>query len=136
MSKYIRIVVPGQPVSKLRQRVTKSGHAYTPEKTVKYENLVKDMWRVYGSETLGTKPVEMRIDLRMKIPESESKKRKELMLSGGICHVKKPDADNCAKSIMDALNGLAYKDDSQIIKLTVEKRYDSDPKAIIHIMEA
>ncbi len=36
---------------------------------------------------------------------------------------KKPDCDNIAKIILDALNGLAYDDDAQVVKLYVEKRY-------------
>ena len=38
-------------------------------------------------------------------------------------YTKKPDADNLAKAILDALNGVAYPDDAQIVKLTVRKRY-------------
>lgn len=33
----------------------------------------------------------------------------------------KPDADNIAKLVMDALNGVAYADDAQVTKLTVKK---------------
>lgn len=38
-------------------------------------------------------------------------------------HIKKPDTDNLAKNIKDALTGSIYRDDSQVFKLTVEKRY-------------
>lgn len=131
MSKCVRIVIPGQPVSKLRPRMTRNGHTYTPEKTVRYEKLVRDMWKVYGSENFGESPIRMEIDLYMKIPKSESKKKKEQMLNGLIKHTKKPDIDNVAKSIIDGINGLAYKDDSQIIELTVEKRYSDEPMAVV-----
>ena len=47
---------------------------------------------------------------------------------------KKPDADNIAKVVCDALNGLAYKDDAQVIDLTVHKRF-GDPKVIVKIWE-
>ena len=33
----------------------------------------------------------------------------------------KPDGDNVMKLVLDALNGLAFADDSQVIKLQVEK---------------
>lgn len=35
----------------------------------------------------------------------------------------KPDVDNYAKSVLDACNGIAWEDDSQIVKLTVEKEW-------------
>ena len=38
-------------------------------------------------------------------------------------HVYKPDADNLAKFVLDALNGVYYKDDSQIYELIVRKQY-------------
>jgi Holliday junction resolvase RusA-like endonuclease len=34
---------------------------------------------------------------------------------------KKPDADNIGKLVLDALNGVAYKDDSQVFSIEVEK---------------
>ena len=131
MNKIIRIVIPGQPVSKLRPRVTRTGHTYTPEKTVRYEKLVQDMWRVYGSESFGDSPIRMDIDLYMQIPASVSKKKKEQMLNGQIKHTKKPDSDNVAKAISDGLSGLAYTDDAQIVELTVRKQYGSDPMAVV-----
>jgi Holliday junction resolvase RusA-like endonuclease len=134
MSKCVRIVIPGQPVSKLRPRVTRNGHAYTPEKTVRYEKLVQDMWKVYGSESFGDSPIRMEIDLYMKIPKSESKKKKEQMINGLIKHTKKPDIDNVAKSIIDSLNGKVYDDDSQIVKLMVRKQYSDNPRADVYIM--
>jgi len=133
MNKIIRIVIPGQPVSKLRPRVTRTGHTYTPEKTVRYEKLVQDMWRVYGSESFGDSPIRMDIMLYMQIPASASKKKKEQMENGLIRHTKKPDIDNCAKSIIDGLNGLAYDDDSQIIEMTVRKCYSNEPMAVVAI---
>ncbi|WXL80106.1 RusA family crossover junction endodeoxyribonuclease [Clostridium perfringens] len=43
---------------------------------------------------------------------------------------KKPDADNIGKIILDSLNGIAYKDDSQIIELSVIKSYTEDDERI------
>lgn len=56
-----------------------------------------------------------------KMPESASKKRRELMASGIMKPCKKPDADNVAKIVLDSLNGIAYKDDSQVVYLSVQK---------------
>lgn len=59
----------------------------------------------------------------VEIPQSKSKKQKEKMITGEIKPVVKPDVDNVAKSILDALNGIIYLDDKQIIKLNIEKIY-------------
>lgn len=57
------------------------------------------------------------------------------MLNNEIYPTIKPDTDNIAKSILDSLNGIAYKDDKQVVKLTVEKRYDETPSASVWIRE-
>ena len=134
MTGSIRVVVPGQPVPKGRPRVTKKGHAYTPKRTREYENLVKDCWMHAGSKSVGRSPVYMTINLYMKIPKSESKKKKQQMLAGEMPHIKKPDVDNVAKCIIDSLNNLAYDDDSQITQLRVNKTYSDNPRAEIFIM--
>lgn len=59
----------------------------------------------------------------VEIPQSKSKKQKEKMLTGEIKPVVKPDVDNVAKSILDALNGIIYLDDKQIIELDIKKIY-------------
>lgn len=46
---------------------------------------------------------------------------------------KKPDADNIAKIICDSLNNVAYRDDTQVIELTVIKRYAKEPKVKVMI---
>jgi Holliday junction resolvase RusA-like endonuclease len=57
------------------------------------------------------------------------------MLDNKIYPTIKPDTDNIAKSILDSLNGIAYKDDKQAVKLTVEKRYDEIPSVSVWISE-
>jgi Holliday junction resolvase RusA-like endonuclease len=46
---------------------------------------------------------------------------------------KKPDADNILKAVLDALNGLAYNDDSQIVSARIEKLYSDNPRVEIVI---
>jgi Holliday junction resolvase RusA-like endonuclease len=56
-------------------------------------------------------------------------------MEGDVMHTKKPDCDNLAKSILDALNGIAYDDDSQICSLTVHKFYGDTPRVEVHMGE-
>lgn len=122
----VKFTVPGVPVGKGRPRFTRNGHTYTPEKTKAYESLVRECWRKQsGAEFSGGVPLRAEIHGHFQIPSSLSKKRRSAM--DGTPHTKKCDADNLAKSILDALNGVAYPDDSAISHLIVKKSYSEEP---------
>ena len=69
------------------------------------------------------------------MPKSDSKKVQSLKLSGRIRPTQKPDADNIAKSVLDALNGLAYADDKQVVTLEVDKHYGEEPCVHVKLIE-
>lgn len=75
-----------------------------------------------------TGPIEAQIMAYYPVPKSISKVKREKMLSGSIKPGVKPDLDNVAKSILDALNGVAYYDDNQVTDLKVAKRYAEKPR--------
>ena len=117
--------VPGKPQGKARARTTRTGHTYTPEKTVLYENLVKACYieSQPRQKWFDGEPLAVSIYARFQIPKSKSKKEKKEMLLGYKLPTVKPDADNIAKVICDALNGVAYGDDTQVVRLHVVKEY-------------
>jgi Holliday junction resolvase RusA-like endonuclease len=117
--------VEGDPVGKQRPRFTKTGRTYTPKKTIEYELAIKAqaMSAMGPSEPLET-PVAVYIYINHAIPASYSKKRKEACLAR-LERPKKPDLDNCAKAFLDAMNGVVYRDDVQVVSLHVTKRYDT-----------
>jgi Holliday junction resolvase RusA-like endonuclease len=78
-----------------------------------------------GATDLIDTPVGVYLYIRLPIPQSYSKKRKEACLSGQEKPIKKPDIDNLAKSILDGINGVIWKDDSQIVSLHITKVYAS-----------
>lgn len=124
----MKVVVEGKIRGKQRPRVVK-GHAFTPKETKDYENLVKMNYiNQAGKYFLG--PVRARIEAYYKIPKSYPKKRVQAIREGKEEPVKKPDSDNIAKIILDSLNSTAYKDDSQVIELTVIKRYTEEKERI------
>lgn len=137
----IVFTIPGQPQGKARPRVVKNKYTsknmtYTPDKTVAYEELVRARYKaVAGNDNFKEQPLEVCITAYFGIPKSKSKKQKSLMLSNVIYPVKKPDCDNIAKIICDALNGIAYKDDSQIVKLSVYKAYAEIPSVKVEIFD-
>lgn len=128
----IRLIIPGEPVAKARPRVTKWG-AYTPEKTKNYETLVRELYIIQHGQTLLEGELEVKIKAYFTIPKSTSKKRKALMVSKDIRPIKRPDLDNVMKSVTDALNEIAYKDDSQIVSATVSKYYSEEPRVEVEI---
>lgn len=135
MGRRISFEIPGEPCGKGRPRFT-GRIAYTPKKTAVYENLVKLAYREkYKDFTFGTAPVVMTVEAHLSIPKSVSKKKKQQMQDGEILPTKKPDFDNIAKIIGDALNGIAYHDDSQIVGFQFLKRYDERPRVCVFIKE-
>lgn len=134
--KVIIFTVVGKPRAKQRPRLTKSGHAYTPQETINYENWVKQCFldQCEGQRMLEDELVAELVAI-YPIPKSKSKRVKEEMEQDNIRPTSKPDLDNIAKSILDALNGIAYQDDSQIVKLSVEKKYGDEPMVKVKIYE-
>jgi Holliday junction resolvase RusA-like endonuclease len=126
------LMIPGEPTAKQRPRHGK-GYTYTPEKTVNYENLVKMCFMEQGYRQLLEGPIEAHITAYFGIPKSTSKKKHEKMMLGDIVPTKKPDTDNIAKIVLDALNGIAYKDDSQVARLEVIKFYDEVPRVEVRL---
>lgn len=129
----ISFIVPGKPMGKQRPRVTKWG-THTPVETVNYETLVKMMYTEKTNKMLQG-PLLMVIDAYFQIPKSTSKRKTELMIADKIKPTKKPDLDNIVKIICDALNTIAYKDDSQIVEITVRKFYGEEPRVHVGISE-
>lgn len=139
MTFIVTFKVEGNPVGKQRARYAKRGNfvqTYTPEKTRTYESLIKDAAIVAmgASEPLET-PVSLYLYIRVPIPTSATKKRLEAISKGDEKPIKKPDASNVLKSVEDAMNGVVYKDDSQIVNIHVTKVYSSQAGIDICVKE-
>ncbi len=125
----VRFFIPGQPVPKARPRVTRNG-TFTDRKTKGYEhfagvvamNAMRGLRMMHG-------PVEMQVQFRFPIPKSWPKWKREAAANGEIKHIKRPDYDNLAKAVSDALNDVAYDDDAQVWRCVVEKVYAVNPGA-------
>ena len=132
----IKFTVPGVPVGKGRPRFTRTGHAYTPEKTAAYEEKVRLCWKTQtGSGFAGGVPLKASIIAYFPIPKSASKKKAAAM--DGTFHTSRPDADNVAKAILDALNGYLYPDDSAVQIDRCWKVYTNGaPRVEVEIKEA
>lgn len=136
----MNFTVFGEPKAKGRPRFARRGafvSTYTDKDTLEYEKLVKFAYLEACSNIPQNLEgeVSMKIDAFFSIPKSISKKKTELMIIGEIKHTKRPDVDNIIKSILDGLNKVAFKDDSQIVYLVASKKYSTMPRVEITIKE-
>ena len=129
----MKFEVLGKIKGKARPRLGKY-NTYTPTDTINYENLVKISYLNARGINFYDKPIKMKIEAIFEPAKSISKKkRNELMMIQAV--TKKPDFDNIGKIVADALNKIAYNDDSQICKFEIIKRYGEQEKLIIEVEE-
>lgn len=128
-----RCTVYGKIRGAPRPRVTKRG-AYMPKPYTDYKASIAAEYVAQGGENYGDSPVEIAITTRRALPKS----RPKCVISE--LDTFKPDADNVAKTALDALNGVAFNDDSQVVSLTVIKqprtRTDERIEIVIRPLEA
>lgn len=133
-SNDIYFVVDGEVRPKERPRFTRSGVIFTPQRTLDYEQRVKAS---YMSEypfgmAFPECPVEMVINIYVQVPASYSKKKQDELIFNE-CPTRRPDIDNQLKAIADALNGVAYTDDKQVVSVKVRKWWSKEARAEIII---
>lgn len=138
MSAAIYFVVYGEPHGKGRPRASSRGgfvRMYTPANTLAYEAEVARLAEAArGSWPVMSTPMSLRVVAHHAIPKSWSKRKQQQALEGQLIPGK-PDLDNVAKAVLDALNGVIYEDDRQVIRLVAEKRYSHDPKVEVYVHE-
>lgn len=124
----ITFTVPGKPRGKGRPRFSR-GRAYTPEKTREYEELIRRCYLLHGGVKLEG-AVTLSILAIYPIPKKTKAADRQRMVQGYELPLKKPDGDNIEKAVADALNGVAYDDDSQIVSARWEKRFGADDEHV------
>lgn len=127
----VSIVIPGTPIAKGRPRYTRQGHCYTPKKTLEAEQFVQLMaqTQIGGKQLSGSVAIELLAVCP--VPASWAKKEQTAAKTGEIRPATKPDFDNLLKLYCDALNGLLWNDDKQIVDGRCIKCYGEKPAVII-----
>lgn len=131
-----RFTVPGEPQAWQRSRHNGAQHFTSPGQRG-YQRTVAWVAKASSVEKRLT-PIEIRIRAIMEPPASDSASRRAQKLSGATPPTKRPDVDNISKMILDALNGIAFVDDAQVVSLTVSKHWGKTPcvHVEIHSVEA
>ena len=130
--------IPGKVQAKQRPRFSKSGIVYTPKETRVYEDFVRVCYSDYANQYQWEPydgQLRAEIEVFIQVPKSDSKLNKQAKIIGEIRPTTKPDCDNLAKSILDSLNGWAYRDDKQVIELSVKKFYAEQSEVKVKLME-
>lgn len=133
-------IVYGAPQGKGRPRVGRIGEhvrMFTPSKTLAYEGLVAHCGAAaMAGRPLLEGPVELRLIIDVAIPASWSKRKQQRALAAEILPTTKPDVDNIVKAIGDGLNGVVWKDDSQVSDVMARKRYAEKPQVRVMVRPA
>ena len=125
-------------VGKGRPRFARQGgfvRTYTPPETKNTERKIAAVCKSamdVCSVGVFKGSVKLDVEAGYPIPKSTSKRLKQQMLDDEVRPTVKPDADNVLKLVADALNGVMYKDDNQIVMMSFEKRY-TDTKPYLRI---
>jgi Holliday junction resolvase RusA-like endonuclease len=134
--KKVTFIVPGEPQGKGRPRSTiRGGHVatYTPQKTVSYEGTIAVAAQMaMRGQPLFDGPCAVSLNIFMSVPASWSRRKRLLALGGDLLPTKKPDADNIEKVVFDAMNGVVWRDDSQVVDSVKHKRYSDTP--CVHVI--
>ena len=125
-----------EPIGQPRHRVTTRGkfaRMYLP-KDHAVHSFKQAIQAEFGKRLPAIGPIKLTVYAWFSRPKSEIRKTKPMP---EYPHIKKPDADNVLKAVMDALNGLAWHDDAQVASVTVEKMvcYGTEPPFVKILIE-
>lgn len=125
---HIEIHIEHTPIPFARMR-TNGGRHFIPKKQRDYMDYVRTVAsRVNPMDGA----VALTVFFAMPRPKYHYNKRGEVLSKYAYtpCSVK-PDIDNLYKLLVDSLNGIAYRDDAQIVQVTMTKYYDIDGRTIV-----
>ena len=126
--------IPGVARGKQRPRATRQGRVYTPKETVNQEAYIKMLaaTAMRGFAPFGG-PLEATFIISVAIPKSFTRRDRERIEKRDLWPTSKPDIDNVVKLLCDAMNGICYGDDKQIVDLLVTKSYAANAQTMVMI---
>jgi len=134
----IELYIPGDPVAQPRVKAVNRGgftRVYTPTTAKPFKDAIRMIAMAHWRNPPSDRPVAIEIDFYFARPKSMVWKTRPMP---SVVHTKKPDLDNLAKAVLDAMNGLVFGDDSQVWRLILSKHYasgDREPHTAIRIEE-
>lgn len=114
------LTLPVVPHGQERARHTRAGHTYTPAKTRAATDEIRTLWQLAGSPVVGAEWFSVSITASSVRPKSTR-----------LDYPSKPDVDNIAKLVLDALQGHAFPNDSRCRSLSVTKRWADEASVVV-----
>ena len=136
----LKFIIPGEPIAKMRHRMTRKGFSYDPQsrekETVKYQ-LLQIIAKEYKSVLFPLQgPIDCELSFYFKLPDSYMKTKQNLVKWKLLKHIIKPDNDNLAKFYLDCMSKIIYEDDRQICNLSIKKEYAEENRTEIVLMSS
>ena len=124
-----------EPVPQLRPRVSSRPYVrvYDPPKVANFKNVLRSLAVNQYSRPPMLGPLSVSLTFYRPVQKSISQSERERRLSNQSKPVVKPDTDNYIKATLDALNGVLWHDDAQIVKIEAEKKYSDHPKIAVSV---
>lgn len=132
----MKLVFEIEPVEQARPRATRTKYGirlYDPKKVADYKKQLAMMCKLWYKDKPLYGQLKVELNFYRHLQESISKKERALRISGAHRPIVKPDTDNYIKSTLDALNGLLWEDDNQIVDLVAHKYYSDNPRVEIEV---
>lgn len=127
-----------EPTPQLRPRVSSRGgyvRVYDPPKVKNFKRVLRSLAVHQYARPPLLGPLSVSLTFYRPVQKSISQSERERRLSNESKPVVKPDTDNYIKATLDALNGILWHDDAQIVKITGEKRYSENGKIVITVTQ-
>ena len=125
-----------EPTPQLRPRVSSRGgyvRVYDPPKVKNFKNILRSLADDQYARPPLIGPLSVSLTFYRPVQKSISQSERERRLSNESKPVVKPDTDNYIKATLDALNGVLWHDDAQIVKIIGEKRYGDHPRITVSV---
>lgn len=126
--------VPGKVRGKGRPRFMRNGHTYTDKNTTVYEKLIQTSYLKH-TNYISQKSVRISMYICFAPNKTDTKKNRLIKLLNKLWPSKKPDIDNVIKVVLDALNKVAYSDDTQVNEIHVIRHWCEEEKLVICLSE-
>lgn len=120
----LHFIIPGRPTAWQRTATTKGGRRITPKAMKDAQGVIAKIGQLaMRGRALPVGPLRLEVLAVYAVPPSWMPAKREAALLGKVWKTSVPDWDNLAKQVGDALNGVAYRDDAQIVVASVAKRF-------------
>lgn len=130
----IEFVVPGRAVGKGRPKVnTVTRRAFTPRATRIAERAVRSAWEAAGRPRVPDGAVHLGIVVRVRRPRAHVLRGGGLSAEGRRRPVptSRPDFDNVAKTVSDALTACAYRDDALVASHVFRREWGERDELVV-----